>query len=166
METGIAMCEWAPMRGVDATVTARPTFARLVLTSLRYLWALPNTALGLLLVPLVLATRGRARAVDGVLEVCGPVPSFLLRHLVALRGGALAMTLGHVVIGRDQVALDETRAHERAHVRQYERWGPAFLPAYAVAGLWALVARGGAYRGNHFECQAVVEATASAGAGT
>jgi hypothetical protein len=32
------------------------------------------------------------------------------------------MTLGHVVIARDQDLLDLTRAHERVHVRQCERW--------------------------------------------
>lgn len=40
------------------------------------------------------------------------------------------MTLGHVVLGKTQEALDRTREHERVHVRQYERWGPLFLPLY------------------------------------
>jgi hypothetical protein len=48
------------------------------------------------------------------------------------------------VIGRDAEALACTRAHERAHVAQYERWGVFFLPAYAVASMSA------AARGRHF----------------
>ncbi len=45
---------------------------------------------------------------------------------------ASAMTLGHVIIGRDECCLDVCREHEQAHVRQVERWGAAFLPAYFV----------------------------------
>ena len=52
------------------------------------------------------------------------------------------MTLGHVVLGRSAAALAETRAHERVHVTQCERWGPFFLPAYAASSL-AAWARGG-----------------------
>lgn len=64
------------------------------------------------------------------------------------------MTLGHVVLGRDPRALAATRAHERAHVRQCEVWGPAFIPAYVLASVWALISGGGAYDGNYFERQA------------
>ncbi len=122
---------------------------------LRYVWALPNTLIGLALTPFVLMTGGHIQVVDGVLEVYEGLASFLLHHCVPLRGGALAITLGHVVLGRDPITLLQTRAHEREHVRQYELWGPAFIPAYLVAGLYALVARRGAYSGNYFEGEAV-----------
>lgn len=125
------------------------------LTLLRYAWAGPNTLIGLLLTALILLGRGTTHAIGGVIEVHGPLASFLLRRCTLLEGGAAALTLGHVVLGRDESALEATRSHERVHVRQYERWGPAFLPAYAVASLWALARRAGAYRGNHFERQAV-----------
>jgi hypothetical protein len=46
------------------------------------------------------------------------------------------------------------RRHEHAHVRQCERWGPAFLPAYIVAGAWAFIQGSGAYEGNYFEREA------------
>src|SRR5687768_108760 len=91
---------------------------------LRYLWALPNTVIGLVFLPL--AARGGIAIVSGVLELHGPLVGAVLRRAVPMPGGAAAMTFGHVVIGRDQCALDLTRAHERVHVRQYERWGPAF----------------------------------------
>jgi hypothetical protein len=61
------------------------------------------------------------------------------------------MTLGHVVLGTDQAALEQTRAHELAHVRQAERWGPLFLPAYLAASAWAWLAGRHYYRDNWFE---------------
>ena len=49
------------------------------------------------------------------------------------------------VLGIDEFWLNETRAHERVHVRQYEHWGPLFIPAYlgaAVAYLMLTVPSG------------------------
>ena len=89
--------------------------------------------------------------VEGVLELHGESISFILRHCIPIRGGACAMTLGHIVLGRDDRALSATRRHERAHVRQCEVWGPAFIPAYLAAGLWGLAKGEGAYEGNYFE---------------
>ena len=125
-----------------------------LLTVARYLWAFPNTLIGLLFAATAMLPRGRVQIVDGVLEAHGPIISALLRHCVPLPHGASAITCGHVVLGCDSCSLEATRAHERVHVRQYEIWGPAFIPAYLVAGLWALVAGSGAYRGNYFERQA------------
>lgn len=121
---------------------------------IRYLWALPNTLIGLLFVPAALLPRGRMQIIDGVLEAHSPVISVLLRHAVPIPGGAAAMTLGHVVLARDSRSLEATRPHERVHVRQCEIWGPAFIPAYLVAGLWGLLTGTGAYTGNYFERQA------------
>lgn len=64
------------------------------------------------------------------------------------------MTLGHIVIGRDQQCLDSTRSHERVHVRQCERWGPMFIPAYLFFSLRLLIRGGDAYRDNPFEREA------------
>jgi hypothetical protein len=64
------------------------------------------------------------------------------------------MTLGHVVIGRDRDCLDHSRAHERIHVRQAERWGPLFIPAYLLASLFAKLRGRDAYRDNPFEREA------------
>lgn len=119
----------------------------------RYVWALPYTLVGLLFVPFVVLSGGRARVFRGVLEMDGPLPAFWLRHIVLVKDAA-AITIGHVVLGRDATALSRTRAHERAHVRQFELWGPAFAPLYLLAGLWALLTREGAYRGNYFEQEA------------
>jgi hypothetical protein len=120
-----------------------------------YLWALPTTAVGLLFLPLVLASRkGGARVVDGVLELHGGPVAFFLRKCTLLKGGASAMTLGHVVLGRTEDMLDLTRSHERVHVRQCERWGPLFIPAYLLASVLVLLRGGRPYEDNPFEREA------------
>ena len=127
----------------------RPLPVRILL----YLWALPTTAVGLLFVPAALIGGG-VQVVDGVLELHGGAVRFFLEKCTLLPGGASAMTLGHVVLGRDRRALERTRTHERIHVRQVERWGPFFLPAYVIASLVALVRGRNAYRDNMFEREA------------
>jgi hypothetical protein len=119
-----------------------------------YLWALPTTAVGLLFAPLALLSGGKLRIVEGVLEIHGPLVRFFLSKCVPIPGGASAMTLGHVVIARDQHCLDFSRAHERVHVRQCECWGPLFIPAYLVASLLVKLRGGDAYRDNPFEREA------------
>jgi hypothetical protein len=119
-----------------------------------YLWSSPTTLVGLLLVLPVLLSGGRAQVVDGVLELYGGFASFLLRRCTLLRYGASAMTLGHVVLGRDEKLLELTRAHERIHVRQCERWGPLFIPAYVLSSLVLWMCRRNPYRDNPFEREA------------
>jgi hypothetical protein len=121
----------------------------------RYIWASPNSLIGLLFLPIVVLNKGGIQIVEGVLELHGSFISCVLRHCVPLPGGALAITFGHVVLGRDQESLSSTREHERVHVRQYELWGPAFIPAYLIASMWGLVTRTGVYYGNVFEREAL-----------
>ena len=64
------------------------------------------------------------------------------------------MTLGHVVLGRDRFLLEATRPHERVHVRQAERWGPLFIPAYLAASLIQLMRGKRPYEDNPFEVEA------------
>ena len=109
----------------------------------RYLWASPTTVIGLIVTAIARVTGGRCAVVDGVCETHGGFATWLLRRAVPLKGGASAMTLGHVVIGVDADALDRTRSHERVHVRQCERWGPLFVPAYLAASLVAWAKRRG-----------------------
>lgn len=119
-----------------------------------YLWTLPTSAVGLALAALALASGGRAGVVSGVLEMHGGLAAWLLRHATLLPGGAAAITLGHVVLGVDAAALDRTRAHERVHVRQAERWGPLFIPAYLLASAWCWLRGRDIYRDNPFEREA------------
>ena len=119
----------------------------------RYLWAAPSTMLGIAAIAAG-AWRVRVCIVDGVLEAHGPVIAWGLRRLTLVEHGAVALTLGHVVLGIDAISLDWTRGHERVHVRQYENWGPLFLPAYVACSVWARVRGGHFYFDNPFEVEA------------
>ena len=129
------------------------TTPRAARAALVRLWALPTTLIGLLFAALAVLTGGWAARVDGVLEVHGGWVRRLLMGLPIGRHGC-AVTLGHVVIGTSRSTLAATRAHERVHVAQCERWGPLFLPAYGVASLWAWLRGRDAYRDNRFEREA------------
>ncbi len=64
------------------------------------------------------------------MEIDGRRIAAMLNRLVI---PAMAITLGHCVLGQSQGALDVTRFHERVHVRQYEWWGPLFIrPTFFV----------------------------------
>ncbi len=121
-----------------------------------YIWAFPTTAVGLLfLLPTVLS-GGRPRVVEGVIELHGGFTTWFLSRVTAiwLGGGAAAMTLGHVVLAVSETEHDRTRQHERVHVRQCERWGPLFLPAYLGCSLYLKLRGRDAYLENPFEREA------------
>lgn len=121
---------------------------------IRYLWASPNTLLGLCWVLLARLTGGGCAMHTGVIEAHGGWAAKLLECMPFVPGGASAITIGHVVIARTPQTLDRTRSHERVHVRQYERWGPLFLPAYITAGAWQWAHGKDPYRDNPFEVEA------------
>ncbi len=131
-------------------IVGRSTMPRLLI----YLWTLPTTAFGLLFLLPTLLTCGQARIHTGVLEISGGLTCAFLRYCTLLKGGASAMTLGHVVLARSPALHDRTRSHERVHVRQCERWGPLFLPAYLLASAWLALMRKDPYRDNPFEREA------------
>ena len=115
-----------------------------------YLWALPNTLLGLTFLPMALLTGGRARFERGAMEIYGGVARWFLRY----GARASAMTLGHVILGQDREALDQSRDHEHVHVRQYACWGPFMLPAYFLSSFLAWRRGGHYYFDNRFEKEA------------
>lgn len=117
------------------------------------LWALPTTLVGLVLAAAALF-GGRASVRTGVVEVHGGLLSVVLRGWPLFGAGAAAMTLGHVILAMTQDDLECHREHERVHVRQCERWGPLFLPAYALSSLWAWLRGRDPYTGNAFEQEA------------
>ena len=119
-----------------------------------YLWALPVTLVGLLVALIARSSGGVQQRVDGVLETAGGWPAWLLRRGFPLSGSVAAITLGHVVVGVSLAALDMTRAHERAHVRQFERWGVLMVVLYPLASLLAGLRGGHPYRDNVFEREA------------
>ncbi len=118
-----------------------------------YLWASPNSVIGLIAGSAMLCLGGRVRTVRGCAEFSGGlIGSFITSPAVACP--YRAMTLGHVILGTDERALDCAREHEQVHVRQCERWGLFFLPAYIASSLWQLLRGRRCYRDNYFERQA------------
>ena len=123
-----------------------------------YVWASPNTLTGLLLGSIALMLGARAAIVSGAVEFHGGLISKLLsRSRPRFRFSAI--TLGHVILGMDAEVLDLFRDHEQVHVRQYERWGICFLPAYLLSSLWQLLHGRNAYTANYFERQAYGQTT-------
>jgi hypothetical protein len=120
---------------------------------LKILWAFPCTLVGLVLIAIVILLRGKVRRVQGCVEAtlrkcldnCKPIEKSLSYR---------AITFGHVIIAVTEEELERLRAHELVHVRQYERWGIFFFPAYLASSLWQLLRRRRAYWDNYFEVQA------------
>lgn len=115
-----------------------------------FLWTLPTTLIGLAAALLWIALGAKARIRHGVVEVHG---GWLAKRMLH-NGGFAAMALGHVIIGCSPGVLDQLRTHEHVHVKQAERWGILFIPAYLLAGLWQLLCGRHAYYDNPFEREA------------
>jgi hypothetical protein len=116
-----------------------------------YLWAAPWTLLGVFVGMLGVLSGGRMQKSGAVFEFYGGFVAWLLAHSPQ---NPMAMTLGHVVLGTTQATLDISREHERVHVRQYEHWGPFFVPAYLLCSLLCYLAGKDYYRDNPFEREA------------
>ena len=114
----------------------------------KYVWVSPYTVTG---IAIGLILGGRFQVVDGVVEIFG---TRIKKALFSLPMPAMAMTFGHVVFGVSDVALDVTRRHEAVHVKQYERWGPLFVPAYLTASTFLYLRGRDGYRDNPFEIEA------------
>jgi len=120
---------------------------------LRVIWAGPNTLLGLAIGVLGMCFGGKAQLRQGCVEFYGGLATLLLRN-VPPGGSTAAMTLGHSILGQDAGDLDRCREHEQVHVRQYERWGPFFLPAYLGCSFALWLRKRDAYLDNPFEVEA------------
>ena len=113
-----------------------------------YGWTAPTTSFGIVVGCLTVLSGGRGQVREGTLEFHGGFARWLLERTPIQ---ASAMTLGHVILGRNPEVLDSLRPHEQVHVQQAEVWGPLFLPAYGLASLWAWVRGGHIYLDNWFE---------------
>ncbi|ABC75989.1 hypothetical protein [Syntrophus aciditrophicus] len=120
----------------------------------KYCWVLPVSCIGILLIPLVIFSGGAASITGGVIEIEGGILPFLLSRRRP-NSTIEALTLGHVIIGRNHESLKRCRIHEQVHVRQYERWGPLFPPLYLLAGAVARLRGRDPYRDNRFEREAL-----------
>jgi hypothetical protein len=128
---------------------------------LAYGWALPYSALGFLFGVVALLFGARLHVHQGALEFGGGRIGALLARL-PVRFRFCAITFGHVILGLDEPALAAARAHEQVHVRQYERWGPLFIPAYLLSSLAQWVYGRRPYLDNHFEREAYSRAGSAA----
>ncbi|HNQ85622.1 MAG TPA: hypothetical protein PLP82_05625 [Deltaproteobacteria bacterium] len=121
----------------------------------RYAWASPYSFAGLLLALVAILSGASLHLRDGTLEVAGGrIGAWVNRLPRSLR--FYAITLGHVILGSSHDLLDLHRAHERTHVRQYERWGVLFVPLYLLMSLLQVLRGRDPYRGNTFEREAGV----------
>lgn len=123
------------------------------MSRLRQAWAWPASLPGLLLLLPMWLAGARVRRLEGTFEVCGGALGRCAGRLPLLRHFD-AVTLGHVILARDAQALARWRAHERVHVRQYERWGLLFYPLYLGASLWLWLRGKRPYLDNPFEREA------------
>ena len=116
-------------------------------------WTAPNSLLGLLVGSLALWSGGGVQIRQGCLEFYGGWVAALLRRIPA-QSPIAAMTLGHTILGLDRPMLKRVRAHEQVHVRQYEHWGPFFLPAYLGCSFVLWLRNRDPYMENPFEVEA------------
>jgi hypothetical protein len=116
-----------------------------------WLWASPASVIGLIVGAVGLCTGGKAKRIGPTLEFWGGAVAHLLQcRFIHARG----MTLGHVILGVSGTTLEDIRLHEWVHVRQYDRWGPLFLPAYLLSSAVLWLAGRDAYWENPFEVEA------------
>jgi hypothetical protein len=118
---------------------------------LAYLWVAPASLLGLLLGAVAYFLGASVKRRFGVLEVAGnsrtPVLRSISRHFEAI-------TLGHVIVGRNHGTLARWRSHEHVHIRQYERWGILMPVLYLLASVRAWMGGKHFYWDNVFEVEA------------
>jgi hypothetical protein len=130
-----------------------------MLQLLLWLWASPWSLVGMTLGGFGLLRGGKVQRIGRVLEFHGGFVRWFLRSFPLVKN-ASAVTFGHTILGLDADVLKEVREHEFVHVRQYERWGPLFVPAYLFC--WCVLWWRGKhpYFDNPFEVEAYTKAPA------
>ena len=118
-------------------------FIKTVGSCIRYCWVLPVSCIGIVLLPFIILSGGAVKVAAGVIEAEGGILRFLLSRRRFFRIEAL--TIGHVIFGKNRESLKRCRDHEHVHVSQYERWGPLFPLLYLLSSAAALV-RTASYR--------------------
>jgi hypothetical protein len=99
-----------------------------LLEALGFLWAMPNTLLGLVLGALTF----QSPRIHGGVIVFDRGPRGVTWMLRAMN--RTAMTLGFVIVSAAPVE-GRLLAHERHHVRQSMLWGPLFVPVYLALAI-------------------------------
>jgi hypothetical protein len=124
-----------------------------LILSAKILWAGPWSLWGLGIGGVGLLSGGGVQWSGRVLEFWGGLLPVFLKYFPFVAGSPVA-TFGHVVVGRTQRHLDACRPHQLVHVKQYELWGPLFVPCYLICWgvLWCCGKR--PYYDNPFEREA------------
>jgi hypothetical protein len=99
-----------------------------LLEGLGFVWAMPNTLLGLVVGALTFQTP----RIHGGAIVFDRGPRGVTWMLRAMN--RRAMTLGFVIVSAAPVE-GRLLAHERHHVRQSMLWGPLFVPVYLALAI-------------------------------
>ncbi len=131
-------------------MSKRPLWLQLAL----YLWVGPVSILCLPLALWAKWTGGGYCIHTGVLEIWGGGLGAWLERGLPFLGPVNAFTMGHVVVGISPLHLENSRAHERMHVIQFERWGFCFPLVYLLAGFRARWRGGSMYWDNPYEIEA------------
>jgi hypothetical protein len=116
-----------------------------------YVWVAPVTVFGLIFALVAYWLGATVKRRFGVLEVAGSTRTPIL---CSISSRFEAITLGHVILGRNHGTLSRYRSHEHVHVRQYERWGLLFPILYVLASFRALLTGKRFYWDNLFEIEA------------
>ncbi len=116
-------------------------------------WAAPWSLWGVFWGVLGLLTGGGVQRSGRIIEFWGGCLPLFLKYFPFVAGSPVA-TFGHVVLGRTWRHLEPCRPHQMIHVRQYECWGPLFVPVYLICGavMWCIGKR--PYYDNPFEREA------------
>ncbi len=124
-----------------------------VILAAKVLWASTWSIWGLGVGAVGLLTGGGVRKRGRILEFWGGILPLFLKYFPFIAGSPVA-TFGHVVLGRCERYLDACRPHQLIHVKQYECWGPLFVPTYLTMGfaMWCCGKR--PYYDNPFEREA------------
>ncbi len=127
--------------------------ARKLKKTILVIWALPNSLLGICVGLIGVGFGSQAQVRQGCIEFYGgPIQRILNR--IPPGSATSAMTLGHIILGQSPEILDRLREHEQVHVRQYERYGPLFIPAYLGWSLVLRLQKRDPYMDNPFEVEA------------
>ena len=93
-------------------------------SAIAYLWVAPVTLFGLVLALIAYGLGASVKRRFGVLEVAGNTRTPILR---SISSRFEAITLGHVILGRNHGTLTRYRSHEHVHVLSTSAGGCCFL---------------------------------------
>jgi hypothetical protein len=132
---------------------SRGKFASRIVFLGAVIWASPWSLWGLSVGVLGLLSGGGVQRSGRILEFWGGILPLFLKYFPFVAGSPVA-TFGHVVVGRCPRHLAACRPHQMIHVKQYECWGPLFVPTYIACWivLWCIGKR--PYYDNPFEREA------------